>query len=428
MFLYIWQLILEMMLTKLCGENGTTYIDQNGEYGIGVIKGKARDGIKSKYIGFESRKRYREEMIKSIEEEISAVKADILSIDDEINTKKLRMQKLDIEAYIYAYEGVEEYNVGLQEIEISYNKYVSMISNEEMLMQQKQDIEYDIDSLKYEISVLDNKIQNSVKKIEMLKETLKKLGIEEIEKELELCIRRLDEIPDEIKDKSAEKAKLEERIERNKRDLLNLQDKINLKLDVYNIAKEGLKKEISLGFVKEDVETDDILKSSRIIVSEYRMAFDKAGFDREKFTEKLQNVYYECRNELLEYGLSIGYIFDEDTDNEQLKEIRRQQKRLQITASISGKIVSLYTLYSDIEDDIKANESLLRDTDRHLFEEIIMHNVGIKIRAKIFKAEEWVKKAKRNGFLFLHRRLHAIRTVLTKIQSAAACLKMRYVQ
>lgn len=39
-----------------------------------------------------------------------------------------------------------------------------------------------------------------------------------------------------------------------------------------------------------------------------------------------------------------------------------------------------------------ANESLLRETDKILFEEIIMHNVGIKIRAKIFKAEEWVKK------------------------------------
>lgn len=439
-------------------ENGTTYVDQNGTYGIGVIKGKARCGVKSKYIGFESRKRYREEMIRSIQDEIQVIKAEISAIDDEINARNLRMQKLDyeysifpgrddieeaykelktaisdyeyasnklneqllivkncfeelqknkaivreltaginlhadIETYTSAYEDIEEYNAGLQEIEISYSKYVSLISNEEMLMQQKQDIEYDIDSLKYEISVLNSKIQSSIKKIEMLKEVLKKLGIEEVEKELELCLRRLDEIPDEIKDKSAEKAKLEERLERNAKDLLNLQQEINLKQDIYNIAEEGLKRELSLGFVKDDHEIGDILKLCRSIVTEYRMAFDKAGFDREKFTSKLQNVYYECRNELLEYGLSIGYIFDQDSDNEKLKEIKSRQKRLIITANLSGKIVSLYTLYSDIEEDIRANESLLRDTDRHLFEEIIMHNVGIKIRAKIFRAEEWVKK------------------------------------
>ncbi|MDI6603818.1 MAG: TIGR02680 family protein [Thermoanaerobacteraceae bacterium] len=447
----------------ICEENGTTYVDQNGTYGIGVIKGKARDGIRHKYIGFESRKCYREELIKSIEEEIRIIKAEISSIDDEISSRKLRIQKLDyeysifpvkddieeaykylktanadyeyacnkldeqllivkscfeelqknkaivreltscinihadIETYTSAYEDIEEYNAGLQEIEISYSKYVLLISNEEMLMQQKQDIEYDIDNLKYEISVLGSKIQNSAKKIEMLKEVLKELGLEEIERELEICLRRLDEIPDEITGKSAEKAKLEERLERNAKDLLSLQEEINLKQDIYNIAEEGLKRELSLGFVKNDVEIDNILKLSKNIVSEYRMAFDKAGFDREKFTGKLQNVYYECRNELLEYGLSIGYIFDvvSTSDDEKIKEAENKQRRLQITANISGKIVSLYTLYSNIEDDIRANEGLLRDTDRHLFEEIIMHNVGIKIRAKIFKAEEWVKKMNR---------------------------------
>ncbi|MDN5302508.1 MAG: hypothetical protein PWQ60_2022, partial [Thermoanaerobacteraceae bacterium] len=37
----------------------------------------------------------------------------------------------------------------------------------------------------------------------------------------------------------------------------------------------------------------------------------------------------------------------------------------------------------------------MRETDRRLFEEIIMHNVGKKIRARIFRAEEWVKNMNR---------------------------------
>lgn len=441
-------------------ESGTTYIDSNGTYGIGVIKGKARDKVKSKYIGSESRKRYREELIKSIQEEIQAIKAEISAIDEEINAKKSRIQRLDyeysafpgkedieeayrylktakadyeytshkldeqlftvkncfedlqkkkavvreltsginihpdIDTYSSAYEYAEEYASGLNEVEILYNKYVLHISNEEMLLQQKQDLEYDIDNLKYEIDVLENKIQSSVKKIEMLKETLKELGLEEIEKELEFCLKRLEEIPKEITNKSAEKAKLEERLQRSLKDLLNIEEEIHLKEEIYNIVEEGLKKELALGFVKQDVEMEDMLKLSKSILSEYKGFFDKAGFDREKFTERLQNVYFETRNELLEYGLSIGNIFDEacEGDNERIKEAKSKQRRLNITANINGKVVSLYTLYSNIEEDIMANESLLRETDKILFEEIIMHNVGIKIRAKIFKAEEWVKK------------------------------------
>lgn len=75
----------------------------------------------------------------------------------------------------------------------------------------------------------------------MLKETLKELGLEEIEKELEFCLKRLEEIPKEITNKSAEKAKLEERLQRSLKDLLNIEEEIHLKEEIYNIVEEGLK-------------------------------------------------------------------------------------------------------------------------------------------------------------------------------------------
>lgn len=51
-------------------------------------------------------------------------------------------------------------------------------------------------------------------------------------------------------------------------------------------------------------------------------------------------MYFETRNELLEYGLSIGNIFDEacEGDNERIKEAKSKQRRLNITANIMVKL------------------------------------------------------------------------------------------
>jgi hypothetical protein len=296
----------------------------------------------------------------------------------------------DVETYSSAYESAEKYADRLNGTEVLYNRYVLTISNEKVLTDQKQDLKHDADNLQYEINVLENKILSCWKKIEALRQALKELGLEEIEREIEFCIRRLEEIPKEITDRSAQKAKLEERVNRTEKDLVNTQYEISIKEEIYNIFQGGLKKELQLGFVKQVAETENVFKLSKDILNEYRDVFDRTGFDREKFTERLQNVYFETRNELLEYGLSMDNVFDEayDGDDERIKAATNKQRRLNITANINGKAVSLYALYSNIEEDIAANENLLRETDRHLFEEIIMHNVGIKIRAKIFKAEE----------------------------------------
>lgn len=173
--------------------------------------------------------------------------------------------------------------------------------------------------------------------------------------------------------------------------------------------------EWKLGFIKdlgdlpEDGEKDKIPAFCRNIIKTLAALVEKPGLDREKLNTRLTNAFHDSQIGLLNYGLAMGYLFEktpeqdekniqdssEQDESEILKEAARKLRRFQITANLQGKMVSLYALYDTIEQDIAANEALLRETDRRHFEEIIMHNVGKKIRARIFRAEEWVKNMNR---------------------------------
>ncbi|AEF17742.1 Conserved hypothetical protein CHP02680 [Thermoanaerobacterium xylanolyticum LX-11] len=439
-------------------EENATYVNDDGTYGIGVLKGKAVGNVKSRYIGFESRRRFRDEMISSISKEIDAIKGEIRELNDRQLSIKSQLSDLDVEyknfpgkddleealkelkeaqsnqkfteiklndatiaakklfdvlqekkaivrkltsgigihadakSYESALEQLDEYKNLLQKLQINYNSYITVLRSAETRKMQKQDIEYDIDNYKFEIDVLDAKIKNSIEKINVLKETIEKLGIEDLQKELLQCIKRIDDIPKEINDLTAKTAALKERVVLQEKEYERLKEEIRKNQDILNIYHKGLKDEIIFGFVDELTDIDDMYKAAKTIQSQYKEMFAK--FDKDSATEKIRNAFYVCINELVEYGLSLDVVEIEqtDTDIDTYQEIYKDLRRYQITAKVNDKKISLYGLYNMIDEDIKINENLMKEKDRQLFEDIIMHNVGRKIRSRIFKAEEWVKK------------------------------------
>ncbi|AST58621.1 chromosome segregation atpase [Thermoanaerobacterium thermosaccharolyticum] len=439
-------------------EENATYINDDGTYGIGILKGKAAGNVKSRYIGFESRRRFRDEMISSIAKEISIIKDEIRELNDRQLSIKSQLSDLDVEyknfpekddleealkelkeaqsnqkftedklndatlaakkffdvlqekravvrkltseigihadvkAYKDALGELDEYKNLLQKLQINYNSYITVLRNIDTRKMQKQDIEYDIDNYKFEIDVLDTKIKNSIEKINVLKETIEKLGIEDLQKELSQCIKRIDDIPKEINDLTAKTAALKERIVLQEKEYERLREEIRKNEDILNIYDKGLKDEITLGFIDEFTNLDDMYKLAKTVQSQYKEMFTK--FDKDSATEKLRNAFYVCINELVEFGLSLDVVENEQSDVGMgtYQEIYKDLRRYQITAKVNDKKISLYGLYNMIDEDIKINENLMKEKDRQLFEDIIMHNVGRKIRSRIFKAEEWVKK------------------------------------
>lgn len=78
-------------------QNEHTSINEKGQYRIGIIKGKASGNEPARFIGAEARKKYRQEIISKIEEEIEHIKTFINAYDEKIRELNSRISTLEKE-------------------------------------------------------------------------------------------------------------------------------------------------------------------------------------------------------------------------------------------------------------------------------------------------------------------------------------------
>lgn len=144
--------------------------------------------------------------------------------------------------------------------------------------------------------------------------------------------------------------------------------------------------EWGLGFLEELERGGEPFECARAICRDLGPEVGDLGVDGSRLVQELHNTIYETRPELVDYGVVSGSLWEDKRD----ADMDFDMSRYIVKGRIGGREVSLYNLYDWIVDEIETNESLLRETDRQLFEEIIMRTLGNKLRSKIFRAEKWV--------------------------------------
>lgn len=446
-------------------EGQSFYIDEHGNYGMGIVTGKARDNVVSRYIGAESRRRYRERVIEELEnqldelrqemekvrERLSKLNGDMAQLEEErrnfpkpedldaalelwqqavrelrflegklIEHDKMVAQQLKvvqekkaevyqktksidlpktIQAFVRAEEGMEQYREVLHELDRKHHSWVSENRMAASKREQYQETLDDVDLLKGELNEVKRKIEGCRRLLSELDELRHKPEYLEIQQEINRCIQRMEEIPKEIKEAVDKRARLEQALINRRENLESAQEERNRLDQRVELLWKGFVDEYNLGFVVlEEAEggkyTLDEMPS--IILKSWKSLIEKWNTDKIALGERLQKTTYEVLPELTEYGVSMDVLFDVQLREEDpLADIRGDFRRYVLTARLEGRQVSIYKLDKWIDDEISIHENLLKETDRQLFEEIIMQTVGRKIRAKIYRAEEWVKNMNR---------------------------------
>ncbi|MHB8061881.1 MAG: TIGR02680 family protein, partial [Ruminiclostridium sp.] len=90
---------LKSILLDKC--NGSTYIDDNGNYCVGIISGSTTRQYSTKYLGIEARKRYRQEIINNLIAEIDEIEYDIDIVDQVISEFKHKLTILNSEFDVF---------------------------------------------------------------------------------------------------------------------------------------------------------------------------------------------------------------------------------------------------------------------------------------------------------------------------------------
>lgn len=431
-----------------------TYINEQGEYKIGILEGIADKKQKAKYIGNEARKRFKEKIIKELEEEIIALNDEKTNIENQINELELNAQKLREE--YDKFPNKQELEENYKELKININKLTSINQNIkklediltekfEKLKQAKEQTQiatknlsfahtiqsYEeglevVNSLKEDVFEMEKYHNNTINEHEKLlgiKDNLENLrydlddilyekgklnvklkdiqekvkvikqmseGIEKLDKQMEEVLEKLDKLPKEKELLDKNIGKTEAMIETLKEKQLTIGENLNNFEKQTNIAKEILEQELNLKYVIE--EDDEISKITSRILSEYSY-FDKETKSKEDYRAILIEKYKDNNENLLDYNLSIGEIFVQEILSKDSEQIRIEQTRTRsdIACFVNGKKVNIVQLEEHIEEIIEETASLVDEKDRDLYEDILVGTVGRKIRERIYFAKDWVE-------------------------------------
>ncbi|MDF2472328.1 MAG: hypothetical protein K0R21_110 [Anaerocolumna sp.] len=478
----------------------STFIREDGTYGIGILKGTVTGQYKAKYIGVKAREKYRLEMIASLEmqvneafakrqeievkikklhlskeqlemefqqfpsgedlkvaaKECADIKAKLGYIGDEIKKREERAQEIYLkltqikqevvtlcsEIYIKpgltalteAFSSIKQYLSNLYSL---HRMHLNYIHEEELhlsLCNQIEDLEADLDDIRYELNMQQRKIRETGGKLEACTKQLELTNYSQIKDQLDFCIMRLLALPKEKEETIVLATNLKSEIAtgelQNKRlieegkraeqllALLNrvLQEEYELHY-VYSEEKvdhEGTEEIVDHEGTEDKVDHEGTEKQLRSTVyKESRMSSEAPRIDADKIAREILKEYayilegkrinelestlqervFQNAAALVEYNVTRNFIFTaEDYKDEEADYDKSNFRRIDLLGKYQGKSVTFNQLIYHMQTDIETQKNLLKDSDRELFEEILTNTISKKIRSRIFMSEDWVNK------------------------------------
>ncbi|MCX7885505.1 MAG: TIGR02680 family protein [Caloramator sp.] len=439
----------------LLDDNSITYIDEKGNYGIGILKGKTKENYELKYIGQSSRKKYRESLIEELKKKILEIEFDIKAQNEKISQyneiikiieeefknfpsfediekaidiinesyNELLAKEKDLKVIIKKFEETEillkelkkqVYNLteGL-EIEKSYRAYsaaqdaaedyISSINNFETLMNKSankkellKNIEENIEDLNSDIDIILGDINRRNEFIK-IRENLKKVYEEYLEKHGYESIKDEIEKSYSIKEKNPEKIRnLMDKKIRSEERIQTIKEKIEEKEKEYEKQYKILK-------VLEEILLEEVNLGYVEGINKDKKLFDLSKdiinnlqSDIKRSKEDYDNALYES------YTKNIGILRDyqpkvitilkrEDVDDE-YKDLYELAQRKDIRFRVDGKEADFNFLKERLKGDLEVNKLLLSDKEKEFFQDILLKTISKKVSAKIHHSRNWINK------------------------------------
>ncbi len=339
--------------------------------------------IKSSLKWVDVKQKELEEKLIVYNNKLNEIKAELL------DKKKDMLIPLNKESYKETLTVLGSINEMLQNFKNLKNIYVS---KKEIKFSYQERLEDIINNIEYQLASKNEKIveleinEENEKNITELLETKEFQEQKEKLLNIENDLRNLNKEKDELLKIIAT---LDRDIEYKNRDYEELQknkEALSKELEIY---KEIFLREYKLHYVY-NIESNDTISLVKMVINEDNNRKDKNLMDVEKDFYKAFNFY---SLELNDYSLRIVDLFnDYEEDDEHLRELYINNKRIDVIALYQGRKVNVIDLAQSLENDILENKDLISKQDRHLFEDILLNTVGEKIRNKINSSNEWVKK------------------------------------
>lgn len=445
---------LEVLLHNISIEEcGSTYLNNKGIYNIGIVRGKTSSNYELKYIGEESRKKYREYLIKQKLNDIDNIKLQISSIEE--NLKSLEEKMAILKKEYEAFPSVQDLKTNLELIEEKEDE-VKRKSKELLLLEEKYlklnksleqakikvfektseinieknsksfedalDALRDYEKILTEVQVMIEKfrsynlrIMSMEEQVEYIKEyvdrlwqnisssskkikdkSIKAQGLQEVLmksnlKDIEKAIEEAKNIVDVYPEKITEVYK---EITTINNEIQNNMEKQNKKEHKISREKELLKI-LEENLTKEielnyvEINSIDNLKEKAKYVLENYK--NEGNKDEATYATELFESIQKYEGDLRDYNLKYMEIFkpEENIEDDEKRRLYMKGKRFEIVLRFNGK-VSLYNLIYLLKEVIEEQKLFINEKERQIFEETLINTISTKITAKIYQTKIWV--------------------------------------
>lgn len=293
-----------------------------------------------------------------------------------------------------ALSGAGNYIDDLHEFEKASLKVSSLRRQLRSIAQQQAEREEELDGIKGEQNSKNGLLTQIKAEIQSIEQQLQLKGIDEVRsriREVQHLLTEADEKIDIIKEslpkKDSDQTRCLEKLEASKMEHTFWQN-------MSQEWKNAVEKEKSRGFLAiESLE-------AAAIFSQYEAVFTK--YDRPKLLEQLTKAFLNEQTNLTEYRM---FEFNEDLETPEwfqdrwdekyepyLSEWNQLKGRRLIQMEYRGQRVSPYYVSAALEKELEEQKEWLDEQDRQLYEDIIVHSVGIILRNRIQRAQKWVKQ------------------------------------
>ncbi|MGO5064207.1 MULTISPECIES: TIGR02680 family protein [unclassified Clostridium] len=453
-FIKLYKKELQVLLQNIAiEEDKSTYINNNGIYNIGIIRGKTTSNHELKYIGEESRKRYREYLIKEKFQQIDSIKFQISSIEESLKylEEKITILQKEYEAFpsiqdlrtnlelieekedeikrkskelLELKEKYLQLNKSLEQVKIKVFEKTSEISIEKnsKCFEDALDALRDYEKTLSEVQVMIEKFKGYSSKILSIEEQ-----IEYIKEYVDRLWQNISNLSKKIKDKSVKAQGLQEvLVKSNLKDIEKAIENAKNIVDIYpdkitqvcssvttidnkieNNMEKQKEKEHKINREKEllkileenltkeielnyiEINLIDNLKEKAKYVIENYK--DEGSKDAATYAKELFESIGKYEGDLREYNLKYIEIFkpEENIEDEEKKNLYMKGKRIEIVLRFNGK-VSLYNLVYLLREVIEEQKLFINERERQIFEETLINTISTKITAKIYQTKIWV--------------------------------------
>lgn len=255
------------------------------------------------------------------------------------------------------------------------DKYERAKAEAEEYTMQLEECEEEWISLKGEWNALAHEIAT-------ITELLSELGLLEVHEKLDKLRREKVELKESLNQRQTTFRQLERQLgdsEREWKQQLKQQEVVESDLEQKERRylqewRRGLVPAFRGSALRED-DRDALIHHSRSVIRAFRDAY--AQHTPEQLSNRVWNVFHETRQFLHDFVPEV-----EEDGGRLLIQFHRNRQHPQ----------SPDTLLHELQEQEEEQELLLREKDRELYEQVLIHSVGRAIRDKIYRAEAWVKQ------------------------------------